>query len=255
MPLVRPPYLGEPEQDSWMNQVTQIINTQLKPESNDIEILAGTTGLVGADGEDAPHYAEVTLYTDPAVSSPPSAPTATFTWFTAVLSGVTAGWSQTPPTIDPTSTNTVYYSKIAFSDTIAPFATTTETGSTPVALYDFTNLSVSEENFTTVLKGKLDGIEALADVTDTTNVTAAGALMDSELTAIASVKALNQGVATTDSPTFVTVNATTVDLGDWTVTESGGSLYFATLGVNKMKLTSTGGLEITGTLTQSATIT
>ena len=49
---------------------------------------------------------------------------------------------------------------------------------------------------------KLDGIEALADVTDVTNVTAAGALMDSELTSIASVKALNQGVATTDTPTF-----------------------------------------------------
>jgi hypothetical protein len=49
---------------------------------------------------------------------------------------------------------------------------------------------------------KLDGIEAGADVTDTTNVTAAGAVMDSELTSEASVKALNQGVATTDSPTF-----------------------------------------------------
>ena len=49
---------------------------------------------------------------------------------------------------------------------------------------------------------KLDGIEASADVTDTANVTAAGALMDSELTAIASVKALNQGVATSDSPSF-----------------------------------------------------
>ena len=57
---------------------------------------------------------------------------------------------------------------------------------------------------------KLDGIEASADVTDTANVTAAGALMDSELTSEASVKALNQGVATTDSPTFagVTVNGT-----------------------------------------------
>ena len=32
---------------------------------------------------------------------------------------------------------------------------------------------------------KLDGIEANADVTDTTNVTAAGALMDSELTDLA----------------------------------------------------------------------
>jgi hypothetical protein len=60
--------------------------------------------------------------------------------------------------------------------------------------------------------GKLNGIEAGADVTDTTNVTAAGALMDSELTSIASVKALDQGVATTDSPTFVDVTATSLDI-------------------------------------------
>ena len=38
---------------------------------------------------------------------------------------------------------------------------------------------------------KLDGIEALADVTDTTNVTAAGALMDSEVTNLAQVKAFD----------------------------------------------------------------
>jgi hypothetical protein len=64
--------------------------------------------------------------------------------------------------------------------------------------------------FTDADHSKLDGIEASADVTDTANVTAAGALMDSELTSEASVKALNQGVATTDSPTFagVTVNGT-----------------------------------------------
>lgn len=49
---------------------------------------------------------------------------------------------------------------------------------------------------------KLDGIESGADATDTTNVAAAGALMDSELTSEASVKALDQGVATTDSPDF-----------------------------------------------------
>jgi hypothetical protein len=55
---------------------------------------------------------------------------------------------------------------------------------------------------------KLDGIEALADVTDATNVTAAGALMDSELADIAAVKALDQGVATTDSPSFVNMTMT-----------------------------------------------
>ena len=62
---------------------------------------------------------------------------------------------------------------------------------------------------------KLDGIEASADVTDTANVTSAGALMDSELTALASVKAINQGLATTDSPTFAaaTVNGNIVVTG------------------------------------------
>jgi hypothetical protein len=56
--------------------------------------------------------------------------------------------------------------------------------------------------FTDAEQSKLSGIETGADVTDTTNVTAAGALMDSELTSEASVKALDQGVATTDSPEF-----------------------------------------------------
>ena len=67
--------------------------------------------------------------------------------------------------------------------------------------------------FTDAESSKLAAIEAAADVTDTTNVTAAGALMDSELTAIASVKALNQGVATSDSPTFAAVTTT----GDVTI--------------------------------------
>ena len=40
---------------------------------------------------------------------------------------------------------------------------------------------LTEINFTTADNSKLDGIEALADVTDTANVTAAGALMDSEV--------------------------------------------------------------------------
>jgi hypothetical protein len=55
---------------------------------------------------------------------------------------------------------------------------------------------------------KLNGIEALADVTDTINVTAAGALMDSELANIAAIKALNQGVGTADSPTHAALTTT-----------------------------------------------
>ena len=407
MPLVRPPYLDKPELDSWMNQVTQLLNTQLKPESNEIEVLGGTDGLVGADGIDAAHYAEVTLYTDPAVSSPPSAPTATFTWFTAVVSSVTAGWTQTPPTIDPTSTDTVYYSKITFNDSIEPFATTTDTGSTPVALYDFSTLTTTYLPLAGgTMTGAIDGVTTLtADTIQLTGGTgtqgqltwnadeetldlvnngavlqlgqemhvharnntgatiaegvpvmangtlgASGRILvtpmvgsvqanakyligitteeiangtDGKVTQFGKVRHINTtgtpygetwtdgdvlwidpvttGGLTNVEPTstsdmaqsvaFVvhahatvgelmvrasgqdeheplqhsvlktgsnmtgTLGVTTIDFGDWTITESSGSLYFATSGTNKMKLTAAGDLEITGTLTPSATIT
>jgi hypothetical protein len=82
-------------------------------------------------------------------------------------------------------------------------------GSTPAA-GSFTNITVTGtvDGRDVAADGtKLDTIETNADVTDTANVTDAGALMDSELTDIAAVKALDQGVATTDSPTFVEVTA------------------------------------------------
>ena len=149
---------------------------------------------------------------------------------------------------------------------------------------------------------KLDGIESGADVTDTTNVTAAGALMDSEVdadiktlvlpasTTISAFGAsliddaaasnarttLGLGTAATTastayataaqgatadtavqpstSPTFVTLNATTVDLGNWTVTEAVGVLYFATGGVNKMKLDATGNLTVVGNVSAYGTM-
>ena len=52
-----------------------------------------------------------------------------------------------------------------------------------------------------------------------------------------------------------TINVTTVDFGDWTITESGGSLYFATGGTNKMKLDASGNLDVTGSVNANATIT
>lgn len=50
------------------------------------------------------------------------------------------------------------------------------------------------------------------------------------------------------------VQATTVDLGDWTVTESAGVLYFATGGVNKMKIDASGNLTVVGDVTAYGTI-
>ena len=64
---------------------------------------------------------------------------------------------------------------------------------------DYSNFSNKPSNATTSVSGlmssedktKLDGIESGADVTDATNVAAAGALMDSEVTNLAQVKAFD----------------------------------------------------------------
>ena len=62
---------------------------------------------------------------------------------------------------------------------------------------------LTTNDFTNADHTKLDGIEASADVTDVTNVTAAGALMDSELAGLAAVKAT--------TGTFLTADQTKLD--------------------------------------------
>lgn len=71
----------------------------------------------------------------------------------------------------------------------------------------------------------------------------------------ANLSTINQALSTTSSPTFITQTVTTLSFANWTVTESGGSLYFATGGVNKMKLDSSGNLTVVGNVNANATIT
>ncbi len=61
--------------------------------------------------------------------------------------------------------------------------------------------------FTDADHSKLDGIEASADVTDATNVTAAGALMDSEVTNLAQVKAFDSSDYATAAQGTLATNA------------------------------------------------
>ena len=64
-------------------------------------------------------------------------------------------------------------------------------------------------------------------------------------------------LATTSAGINVTGNvglSGSVDFGDWTITESGGSLYFATGGTNKMKLDASGNLQVAGSVDANATI-
>jgi len=79
------------------------------------------------------------------------------------------------------------------------WVTPTDTNTT----YSVQDGELSEINFTSADHTKLNAIEASADVTDATNVTAAGALMDSELAGIAAVKAT--------TGTFLTADQTKLD--------------------------------------------
>ena len=51
------------------------------------------------------------------------------------------------------------------------------------------------------------------------------------------------GTITATTATFTTANITTVDLGDWTITQSGAELHFSYGGAVQFKLTSTGTLQ------------
>ena len=91
---------------------------------------------------------------------------------------------------------------------------------------------------------KLDGIEANADVTDTANVTAAGALMDSELASESAVKALT-GTNTGDQTITLTGNVTGSGTGSFAATIANDAVT-----VDKLNLISTGSvpsLEAKGT--------
>jgi len=91
--------------------------------------------------------------------------------------------------------------------------------------------------FTDADHSKLNAIEASADVTDTTNVTAAGALMDSEVTNLASVKAFD----TTDYATAA--QGTTADAA---LPKTGGTMTGA------LNLAAANLLPISATITDTA---
>jgi hypothetical protein len=93
---------------------------------------------------------------------------------------------------------------------------------------------------------KLDTVETNADVTDTTNVTAAGAVMDSELTNETAVKAINQGLATTDSPSFVAV---TVDADPTTSLQLATKSYVDTIAAAGLHYHDPVRVQTTGNLT------
>ena len=96
--------------------------------------------------------------------------------------------------------------------------------------------------FTDADHSKLDGIEANADVTDTANVTAAGALMDSEVTNLAQVKAF-------DSSDYATAaQGSTADSALQNVVEDTTPQLGGNLDLNSKTVNGSGSIDINGGL-------
>jgi hypothetical protein len=121
----------------------------------------------------------------------------------------------------------------------------------------------SEGAFADGDKTKLDAIEASADVTDATNVTAAGALMDSELTDLAGVKGVtistlqvkpSEGAFANGDKTKLDAIETSADVTDATNVTAAGALMDSELtdlsGIKSLNtstlVTLTGAQQITG---------
>ena len=116
--------------------------------------------------------------------------------------------------------------------------------------------------FTDADHTKLNGIEASADVTDTDNVTAAGALMDSEVTNLAQVKAFDssdyataaQGT-TADSALQNVVEDTTPQLGGNLDFNGNLATSFTSTGIDDNATSTAITINSTGNATFSGTIT
>jgi hypothetical protein len=110
---------------------------------------------------------------------------------------------------------------------------------------------ISGSDFNTEFTALQTAVNTKADI----NGSASEAFAASTVTATtvnATTAALTTITGTTVNGT--TVNLTTADFGNWTVTESAGVLYFATGGVNKMKVDATGNLTCVGDVIAYGTI-
>ena len=130
-------------------------------------------------------------------------------------------------------------------DFIEANATADQTGAEIKSAYE----AVADTNaFTDAEKTKLSGIEASADVTDTTNVTAAGALMDSEVTNLAQVKAF-------DSSDYLTTHQDISGKANLSGASFTGNVNIGIPPSGTQSLTVAGGITVGGTVNQNQTTT
>lgn len=123
-------------------------------------------------------------------------------WVKVIMAGETAASIKTKYESNPDTNAYTDTEKTKLSGVEAG-ATADQTGAEIKAAYE---AEADTNSFTDAEKAKLVGVESGADATAAANVQAAGALMDSELTDGAAVKAIDQGLATGDDVEFESID-------------------------------------------------
>lgn len=131
------------------------------------DIADGAPGSPGGNGDSGARNAVIYLYRETADDTVPSAPGATITWATGDISSISAGWSQTAPTVDASGTNRPWTSTVTFfqASSSSQSSTTAGTGSTPKKGFVFDGLVTFTDT------GELGGIGASDGTTSRTLLT------------------------------------------------------------------------------------
>lgn len=157
----------------------------------------------GAQGDFGARNAVRYLYRETTDDTVPAAPSATITWSTGALSGITTNWSETPPQVDATGVNRPWVSTVTFHQpsSASQATTTTASGSTPAKGFTFDGVVT----FTTT-GGTGTGSVRLTDGTTTKRVLESDDLGSSGTTVIdggrITTNTLNADRITTDTLTL-----------------------------------------------------
>jgi hypothetical protein len=89
---------------------------------------------------------------------------------------------------------------------------------------------------------------------DTTQANALTNVASGQIIYMTDVGGGNPRLSLFNGTAWTSVSTTGLSLGNWTITENAGTLYFATSGVNMMKIDSTGNLTCIGSVTAYGTV-
>jgi len=117
----------------------------------------------GESGEPAPRYYAFRLWYQG--NTAPTAPTATFTWDSGVLSNISEGWQLQGPTIDADGSTVAWFSDIIVEDYTGAEESTVATGTTPQRAINFDGIVTFTNN---------------GSITDGENVQAFGILAEAD---------------------------------------------------------------------------